>query len=194
MSKKRSSPSLHNSPCIYLSRVTWPRFYDDLSRLPSLAFTASRLQSITCWYGSAAEEILWVWVTTRKLPSSEHNSVVGYQIKDQYPAITIGDAAVIGKFIAQIAGLDWIMSMSWEPSREGQRCVSLLLSLDMLSLGRIWSIFWSLQIDYVFPSTNSAQDIRFLNSNPKLRSQPRKLISVLIARYKLAGLVIVMQQ
>lgn len=120
-----------------LSRVTWPRFYDDLSRLPSLAFTASRLQSITCWYGSAAEEILWVWVTTRKLPSSEHNSVVGYQIKDQYPAITIGDAAVIGKFIAQIAGLDWIMSMSWEPSREGQRCVSLLLSLDMLSLGRI---------------------------------------------------------
>ena len=112
--------------------VSWPQFSDGLGRVPSLPFSARTLRKIDCVMSSGSPDVPWFWVTTHKLPSLEHQMVAEYHIEDRYPAVTVKDAAIIGRYIHKL-GSGLFLNFEWTYSRE-YRCCRLLLYSHNVSL------------------------------------------------------------
>lgn len=108
---------------LYLDSVTWAPFSDELGRVPSLPFIACKLRNINCWEMSALHEVLWFWVTSYRAPSLEHQRIAECHAEDRYPAFTIGDAAIIEKYIRELALPEsQTVDFKWDYSSDHRCC------------------------------------------------------------------------
>lgn len=123
-----------------LARVTWPQFFEDLQRVPSLPFIANKLQEINCADITVLHEVLWFRVTSRRVSSLEGQRMGGHLAEDRgCPAFTTRDAAAIGKFISQISR-SRDQRVKLEYLKQDQCCdCSSIITLD--NLGLICSLF-----------------------------------------------------